>query len=242
MGEPLYHAKWIKLWADGAKIQYKTDAGNWVDVIAFNSMAMHDIEYRVKPEEPWKPKDGGSYLFVNSCGNVDEKIWDSSKLDEKHYENGNCFHLQSDAEAVAEQVKAAMKGVLKISAPNAENFQLDGKDAEIKALKEELETLKIRCENLHKAKEQLISSHVSVDDVTLTGGEVALIRALRKARIKDIPKYAHSVLVYEKEGETRSSVSQLCVAFTTDGLASGIGTEDAIIDALNKIKAERETN
>ena len=204
MGEPLYHAKWIKLWADGAKIQYKTGAGNWVDVISFNSMAAHDIEYRIKPEieEPWKPKYGGSYLFVNSCGVVDEKLWKSSTVDEIRYENGNCFHLQSDAEAAAERVKAAMKGVLKISAPNAENFQLD--------------------------------------DKPITDGEKELIRALRKARIKDIPKYAHSVLVYEKEGETRSMVSQLCVAFTTDGLASGIGTEDAIIDALNKIKAERE--
>lgn len=140
--KPHPHAYWIKLWADGVPIEYKA-CGKWIKVTYFN-MAATDVEFRIKPEDngPWKPKDGGSYLFVNSCGEVDEKIWESNKIDEKRYENGNCFHLQSDAEAVAERVKDAMKGVLKISAPNAENFQLDdkpiteGEKALIRAMRE----------------------------------------------------------------------------------------------------------
>ena len=139
------HADLIKAWADGAIIQcLDLKTKEWFDVGGNFPTWSDECEYRIKPEadEPWKPKDGGSYLFVNSCGDVDEKIWESNKIDEKRYENGNCFHLQSDAEAVAEQVKAAMKGLLKISAPNAENFQLDdkpitkGEKALIRAMRE----------------------------------------------------------------------------------------------------------
>lgn len=40
---------------------------------------------------------------------------------------GNCFRTKEEAKDAIPRVKAALKGELKISAPNAENFQLDGK-------------------------------------------------------------------------------------------------------------------
>ena len=242
MGEPLYHAKWIKLWADGANIQYKTGAGNWVDVISFNSMAAHDIEYRVKPgaNEPWKPKDEENYFFINASGQVDTDNWFyNNAIDENRFDFGNCFRTKKEAEAAAERVKDALKGVLKISAPDAENFQLDGKDAETKALKEELETLQIRCENLHKAKEQLIASHVSVDDVTLTGGEVALIRALRGVKICRVPEYLTSVLCFVSDSRKHTLSSPTPIAFLTE---SNISEDKAVVAAIKQIKQEQEAN
>lgn len=129
--EPHPHAELIKAWADGAKIQLKVrDAEEWIDTDSPVWTKCH--EYRIKPEsepsnEAWKPKKGISYLFVDSCGNVDFQLWDGSALDESRYKIGNCFHLQSAAEAAANRVVAALKGELKISAPNDEKIQLDGK-------------------------------------------------------------------------------------------------------------------
>ena len=235
MSEPLYHAKWIKLWADGAKIQYKTGAGNWVDVVAFNSMATHDIEYRVKPEEPWKPKDGERYYYFDQFFKIYNTVFlKGNVIDQDRIAAGNFFCSHE----AAERVIAALKGVLKISAPNAENFQLDGKDAEIKALKEELETLKIRCENLHKAKEQLIASHVSVDDVTLTGGEIALIRALRKVRVRCVFAENSYLTYIDDDGKLNSTGG--VVAF--DVSIFTMKYNEQIRAALKQIKQEQEAS
>lgn len=131
---PHPHAELIKAWANGAKIQLKVrDAEKWIDTDFPAWTQCH--EYRVKPEEhsnePWKPKKGEKYyylmisydgfeLYSTTCG---EYIGDNIGIDEM----GNCFRTEEEAKAAVERVKAALKGELKISAPNDEKIQLDGK-------------------------------------------------------------------------------------------------------------------
>ena len=67
--KPHPHAELIKAWADGAKIQLKTESGEWVDVVSNWSSWSVNYEYRVKPEKPskkpWKPKKGEEYFFLS---------------------------------------------------------------------------------------------------------------------------------------------------------------------------------
>lgn len=132
------HADLIKAWADGAKIQSRhlidfdnveqwskwTDDGepDWCD---------EDYQFRIKPDEPsnepWKPKKDDWYHVVGMKGCVVKIRWTNNEQDNELYEAHNCFRTREEAEAAAERVKAALTGELKISAPNTENFQLDGK-------------------------------------------------------------------------------------------------------------------
>jgi hypothetical protein len=48
------HAALIKAWADGAKIQTKNDAGEWIDI---NFPDWLDGEYRLKPKEKRKSNE-----------------------------------------------------------------------------------------------------------------------------------------------------------------------------------------
>lgn len=132
--KPHPHAELIKAWADGAKIQYwHENRHEWID--KGDPCWYEWCEYRVKPEEPsnepWKPKKGEKYyylmisydgfeLYSTTCG---EYNGDNIGIDEM----GNCFRTREEAEAAANRVVAALKGELKISAPNDEKIQLDGK-------------------------------------------------------------------------------------------------------------------
>lgn len=49
MGTPHKHAKLIKAWADGAKIQWLRPDGRWVDLQVAPAWHTTD-EYRIKPE------------------------------------------------------------------------------------------------------------------------------------------------------------------------------------------------
>ena len=238
--KPHPHAEAIKAWADGAKIQIKTESGKWVDVAANWPAWSVNYEYRVKPEEPsnepWKPKKAEYFFHVTHSGDVRSVCGgysDSVVMELVSF--GNCFRTKEEAIAAAERVKAALKG-----------DDVSKKDAEIKKLTDELETLKIRCKNMQITKDQLIASRAEMD--SLTEGETALIKAMRKVWKKEIPEYGQSVLteygqsvlVYNKEGSMQITPANLCVAFITDGLISDIGTEDAIIDALKQIKKEQK--
>ena len=150
--KPHPHADLIKAWADGATIQVKIyrkqEAPTWVDIE--NPTWSECDEYRIKPEanEPWKPKLGDEYYAIYiSFGEIElaRNKWNNDSIDNRRYSNGICFKTKEEAEAAAERVKAALKGELKISAPNTENFQLDGKpltDGE-KALIRALRSLEI---------------------------------------------------------------------------------------------------
>lgn len=48
--KPHIHAEVIKAWADGAKIQYESSAGEWRDIAHNNPMWEQHTKYRVKPE------------------------------------------------------------------------------------------------------------------------------------------------------------------------------------------------
>lgn len=234
--KPHPHAELIKAWADGAKIQLKTESGEWVDVVSNWSSWSVNYEYRVKPEKPskkpWKPKKGEEYFFLSFYEGkicVDCRICFDDDTDDALYRQHNFFRTEEEAEAAIPRVKDVLQGGDLLSSKKSLQLQLDVKDAEIKAIKKQLEE-----------KGQRIANQTIVDGKPLSDGEVALIKAMRKVWIKEIPKYGHSVLVYNKEGSMQMTPANLCVAFITDGLISGIGTEDAIIDALKQIKKEQK--
>lgn len=110
-------------------------------------------------------------------------------------------------------------------------------------LKEELESFIIRCEYLQKAKERLIASHAAVDGVTLTDGEIALIKALRAVKISDIYPYDDSVIVY-KDGDGELITDSYLVAFSiaiTEGGRSALSKSlSATCTAINQIRKEQE--
>lgn len=242
---PHPHAHWIKLWADGVPIEYKA-CGKWIKVIDFNTMTMPDIEYRIKPEEnePWKPKKGEEYFFLSFYEGeicVDCRICFDDDTDDALYRQHNIFRTERQAEAVIPHVIDSLKGDDSLGSKKSFQLQLDVKDAEIKTLKNELETLKIRCENLHEAKERLIASHAAVDGVTLTDGEIALIKALRLYDLSNITYSNKSVLVVAEDvtGKPITNPIRKFVAFYPDFADNKKAHED-VISALEKIKEEQE--
>lgn len=259
--KPHPHAHWIKLWADGVPIEYKAGTGQWVDVIQFSTMTMPDVKYRIKTsDKPWKPKYGEEYYYIHldAYGGVYPRayLWTDCDSDNKFWEFGNCFCSKEEAEAAIPRVEVALKGGDSLMSKKSCLLELEVKDAEIKAIKKQVEAAKKRVEAARKSGElkalddyikkylkgegKRIANQTEVDGKPMSDGEIALIKAMRKVCIKEIPKYGHSVLVYNKEGSMQMTPANLCVAFITDGLISGIGTEDAIIDALKQIKKEQK--
>lgn len=240
------HAKLIKAWADGAEIQhFDTSAMQWKDCKEPNWFIQS--QYRIKPDEPWKPDideqfyeiqldyDGSVSVQECSISGTPEDVSGINSV------NKTCFPYnpkgKKQAREVAKRVDAALKGSADVSS------NVGGKDAEIKALKEELETLQIRCDNLHKAKEKLIASHAAIDGVTLTDGEIALIKALRNAKIDDVYPYDNTVIVYKDgDGEliTDSHIVAFSIAITAGGLSAFSESLNATCTAINQIRKEQE--
>lgn len=185
------HKKLIEAWANdsGIRIQYRTPAGIWVDTERPGWEP--DVEYRIKPEEPEQrqPKLREFYYYANASGSVSCYCWNNDTFDNRLFDAGNCFSTRAEAEILAEQIRAVLRGE---------------ESEEVKKLRRENEELKIRCENLHKAKE--CSS--------LSDGELALIRAIRKAGVADTWESNSAVLVYEDAGDIVSRKD--IVAFVTD--------------------------
>lgn len=71
MNNPHKHADLIKAWADGAKIQYQGESGNWRDCTR-NPSWDPCVKYRIKPEPVVvkyrrylsKDKDGKFYVYT----------------------------------------------------------------------------------------------------------------------------------------------------------------------------------
>lgn len=243
------HADLIKAWADGAIIQcLDLKTKEWFDVGGNFPTWSDECEYRIKPEadEPWKPDideqfyeiqldyDGSVSVQECSISGTPEDVSGINSV------NKTCFPYnpkgKKQAREVAKRVDAALKGSADVSS------NVGGKDAEIKALKEELETLQIRCDNLHKAKEKLIASHAAIDGVTLTDGEIALIKALRNAKIDDVYPYDAVIVYKEGDGEliTDSYLVAFSIAITAGGVSALSESLSATCTALNQIQAEQE--
>jgi hypothetical protein len=54
----------------------------------------------------WKPKKLEKYFYVHTnLGRVSYYNWEDDNLDKKHYENGNCFKTEEEAERALKMVK-----------------------------------------------------------------------------------------------------------------------------------------
>ena len=241
--KPHPHAYWIKLWADGYPIEYKA-CGKWIKVLDFNITTMPDIEYRIKPEteEPWKPEGGEKYFFLavlegEICVNWHK--WKGDKIDISLHRQHNIFHTEEEAKSAIPRVIDSLKGGDSLGSMKSLQLQLDVKDAEIKKLKNELETLKICCKNLQITKEQLIASRAEID--ALTDGELALIKALRLYDLSNITYNNKSVLVVAEDasGKPTTNIIKQFVAFYPD-FADNKKVHNDVISALEKIKEEQE--
>lgn len=224
---PHPHAELIKAWADGAKIQI-WDVCREVWQTCELPTWLEDCQYRINPEpsnEPCKPGEDDMFYSVKvirSVIDVDNDVWSGGFTYEKILKNGNVFRTREEAEAAAERVKAALKG-----------DDVSKKDAEIKKLTEELETLKIRCKNLQITKEQLIASRAEID--ALTDGEIALIKALRRGRL--FQQYMNPcAVVVEALKDGNMKIHHEFVAFC---MYSNIDTA-RVRAAIKQIKAEKE--
>lgn len=138
--KPHPHAALIKAWADGAKIQFFNPFNKkWEDIDEPNWLAK---KYRIKPEEPWKPKVGEIYYFIAGDGKVRMSKWYGDEVDNDTYNLGNCFETNEEAKAAVPRVKAALKGESAICVSELERSktELDGMplDAREKALVREL--------------------------------------------------------------------------------------------------------
>lgn len=200
---PHPHAELIKAWADGYTIQTLTWEGSWIDID--DPTWDEHVRYRIKPEESErrKPQREKSYYTVTANGDVSIYVWHDDMTDESLWNAGNCFKTREEAEAAAKRVRAALKGE---------------ESEELKKLRKENEELKIRCENLHKAKEAAIkqAQECSSLSVPLSDGELALIKAVREVRINHV----------SEDGEATFS----CV----------VTYDEKIVNAFRQIQAEQE--
>lgn len=259
--EPHPHAELIKAWADGAKIQWFDDYDSkWKDTVDNTPMWDDKIQYRIKTEEstePWKPKEIGEYYWViqiDSRGIVFPRsyFWVGNDIDNKFGEFGNCFRTREEAEAAIPRVKAALNGKVGDKVMSREEADSAMRSSigicaiidkntsllrENNKLKKELESFIPRCEYLQKEKEQLIASNAAVDGVTLTDGEKALIKALRRGRIFQQYVAPHAVVVEAlKDGNMK--IHHEFVAFC---MHSNIDTA-RVRAAIKQVKAEQEAN
>jgi hypothetical protein len=246
--KPHPHAEIVHAWADGAKIQVKKDNGEWeyCDFPLWNEK----IEYRIKPSnEPWSPKPDEKYFYLDVFHGefcVVDITWNSTDTDYALRRNNNIFPTKADAEAAIHRVKAALKAEIRDKVMSREEAYcaiIDKSTSllrENNKLKEELESFITRCEYLQKSKEQLIASHAAVDGVTLTNGEIALIKALRRVdRITDVYDYRTTVLVSANDNSSMVDSNRQHISFFTSASDSD---DELIIAALKQIKAEQEAS
>lgn len=61
----------------------------------------------VEPER-WKPKDGETYYFIYSHGEVQEWEWDGDYYDIERYKLGVCFQTEEQAKEASKRVKKTL--------------------------------------------------------------------------------------------------------------------------------------
>ena len=132
-----------------------------------------------------------------------------------------------EAKHAVPRVKAALKGELKIPTPSDENFQLDGKPL-----------TDIEKEAVRKFRAGIPFAEAECGTWrALSPVEDALIKALRDVSITHVPDYNTSVLSYPGDDKSKTSCSCYPIAFITSSTST---IDEAIIDDLKRIKAEKE--
>lgn len=223
----------IQLDYDGSvSIQECSINGTPEDVLSINSVNKtcfpHNPEGKKQAREVAKRVDAALKGTTDVSANVGSNVG-SPELDGKPLSDGMS----------REEADSAIRSAIGLNALVDRNTSLERENG---SLKEELKTLQIRCENLHKAKEKLITSHAAIDGVTLTDGEIALIKALRAVKISDI--YPHDAVIVYKEGDgeliTDSYLVAFSIAITEGGLSALSESLRTTSTALEQIQAEQE--
>lgn len=237
--KPHPHAELIKAWADGAKIQYWNESRHeWVD--KGDPCWYEWCEYRVKPEEPWKPKEDETFYVVNEMGYAEDRMWMNGRASLNDcYAIGNCFRTREEAKAAAERVKAALKGEL------VDKEEYERVCTQNKALRHDLKEYQkgleiIATNGLSELKKTAPSDeNFQLDGKQLSDGEKALIRALRAVRIMEVYPWDNSVVVYKYGNGELMHTSQV-IAFSLYAPSSSIKKAmDEINTALACIADER---
>lgn len=215
---PHPHAELIKAWADGARIQiYNKGLGKWFDCNDNQPEWRNVAQYRIKPEktDKWKPVPGETYFYLNDSLGPSEEEWDGSNFDQYMFEYHNCFKTREEAEAAAKRVKAALKGE---------------ESEEVKKLRRENEELK---KEIAKAEARKSVLHPHLNGKPVSNGELALIRAIRKAGVSYVWQHGCAILVDKEDFETHRDFIAL--------LSSGVeADDDEVRAALNAISREQE--
>lgn len=233
--KPHPYAELIKAWAGGTKIQSRflidydnveqwSDWSDWTDDDEpewWNEI----YQFRVKPEKPsnktWKPQKGEEYfyLFLNNVEFCTYKhAWKNDCVDNALYRCKNVFPTKEEAEANVPRIKKVMKNLCAISDKKSHDLECELRD-----------------------KIDRLTKYPELDGKPMTGGEQALIKAIRAVKIARIPEYRTSVLCFPSEDvdTVQTWCSDTPIAFLTSSLGV-ISKDKAIIDALKKIKAEQE--
>ncbi len=69
-----------------------------------------DIYAKTETEEVWKPKISELYYWVSELSTVSKYTWEGDDIDDQHFNIGNCFQTQSEAQAMADKFKELLKG------------------------------------------------------------------------------------------------------------------------------------
>lgn len=198
--KPHPHAHWIKLWADGIPIEYKA-CGKWIKVTQFKTMinntSMSDIEYRIKPkdpiDEPWMPKEGDEYYFLDVVEGdfcADCRIGGDKEIDYALYRNNNIFRTEEEAEAAIPRVISSLKGDSKkdiniptnVYSPEIDCKQLsDGEISLIKALRNAGEIGEV-----FKFEKTLLVAKSDFGEMNVFDGHIAFITERGGARSMEI--------------------------------------------------------
>lgn len=59
------------------------------------------------PKEIYKPKQGETYSYIGTFGEVNDSTWSDDYTDNSRYNAGNCYKTQQEALVAAERVKKA---------------------------------------------------------------------------------------------------------------------------------------
>lgn len=113
------HYDILRAYADGEEIESRDPMDyscGWkqekVDRIFFHDSLKYRVKQKVdKPSDRWIPKEGETYFYVSTCLNVImTKHENSDGISGDLVRVHNCFQTREVAEAVADRVRAALKG------------------------------------------------------------------------------------------------------------------------------------